>query len=114
MAFPNEMKAQAVALLILGHSCRRVQTELSRQFPGADIPHFSTLARWLNKIAGGEAIAAAVYWSFVSKAAGEIVLKRLETEAKRMSFMELVQFSSVASDTYFNAVQRRKRVLGDA
>ena len=62
MAFPSEMKAQAVALLILGHSCRRVQTELSEQFHGAAIPHYTTIARWLQSLAEPHGRAAEAYW----------------------------------------------------
>jgi len=78
---PSDIKAQAIALLILGRSCREAQAELREQFPGADIPHFSTIARWFNKIAGKEAMAASVCWSVVSQMVTEIILKRFEREA---------------------------------
>ena len=109
MSTSTEIKAQAVALVVLGRSCREVQEDLRSQFPGARIPHFSTIARWFGKVAGREAIGAAVYWSFVSKRAGEITLKRMDAEADRMSMLDLVKFASTATDIYYNSLERRQR-----
>ena len=106
---PTEIKAQAIALLVLGRSCREVQRELHQKFPDARIPHFSTIARWLNKVAGKEAIGAQVYWSFVSKRAGEITLKRMDAEADGMSMLDLVKFASTATDIYYNSLERLQR-----
>ncbi len=47
----TEIKAQAIALLILGRSCREAKAELHQIFPGESIPHYSTIARWFNKMA---------------------------------------------------------------
>ena len=109
MAFPSDMKAQAVALLILGHSSRHVQTELSRQFPGADIPHYTTIARWLQKLAEPHGRAAEAHWWALAMAAEEILVNRMG-EARTMPLMQLVQFTSRASDIYWAGRERRMRV----
>ncbi len=110
MSTPTEIKAQAIALLILGRSCRDAQEELRLQFPNSDIPHFSTIARWFNKIAGKEAIAASVYWSIVSQMVTEIILKRFESEAMQMSMLDAVKFGSIATDIYWNSREREQRL----
>ena len=107
---PTEIKAQAIALLILGRSCREAQEELRRQFPGESIPHHSTIARWFNKIAGKEAIAASLYWSIVSQMVTEIILKRFEKEAMQMSMLDAVKFGSIASNIYWNSREREQRL----
>ena len=106
----TEMRAQAIALLVLGRSCREAQTELRQQFPGESIPHHSTVARWFNKIAGKEAIAASVYWSNVSQSVTEIILKRFEREAMQMSMIDAVKFGSIATDIYWNSREREQRL----
>ncbi len=110
MSTPTEIKAQAIALLILGRSCREAQEELGDQFPDADIPHYSTIARWFNKIAGKEAIVASVYWSIVSQRVTKILLMRLETETMQMSMMDAVKFGSIASNIYWNSREREQRL----
>ena len=110
MAFPSEMKAQAVALLILGHSCRRVQTELSEQFPGADIPHHTTIARWLQSLAEPHGRAAEAYWGALAQSVVEVLFNRMG-EAETMPLMQLVKFTSRASDIYWAGRERRMRAL---
>ena len=110
MSTLTEIKAEAIALLILGRSCREAQEELRHQFLNADIAHFSTIARWFNKIAGKEAIAASVCWSVVSQMVTEILLKRLETETMQMSMLDAVKFGSIATDIYWNSREREQRL----
>ncbi len=110
MSTPTQIKAQAIALLILGRSCREAKEELRQLFPGESIPHYSTIARWLNKIAGKEAIAASVYWSIVSQSVTEIILKRFEREAMQMSMIDAVKFGSIASNIYWNSREREQRL----
>ncbi len=110
MSTPTNIKAQAIALLILGRSCREAQEELREQFPGAEIPHFSTIARWFHKIAGKEAMAASVCWSVVSQMVTEIILKRFEREAMQMSMLDAVKFGSIASNIYWNSREREQRL----
>ena len=110
MSTPTEIKVQAIALLILGRSCRDAREELHQLFPGESIPHYSTIARWFQKIAGKEAIAASVYWSIVSQRVTKILLKRLEREAMQMSMIDAVKFGSIASNIYWNSREREQRL----
>ncbi len=96
MSAPTEIKAQAIALLTLGYDCRRVCAELRRQFPGAKIPHFTTIARWLREMPPGHGRAAAFRWWLVLERAGEIVHERMKAE--RMSPLDLAKFASKAAD----------------
>ncbi len=96
MSTSTEIKAQAIALLVLGHDCRRVAQELRQQFPGTKIPHFTTIARWLREMPPNTGKAAKVYWWFVMKRAGEIVYERMKTE--RMSPLDLAKIASKAAD----------------
>lgn len=100
MSTPTEVKSEAIALLTLGYSCREVERELRCKFPDAKTPHFSTIARWLHKTAAVEKKGAEVYWFFVLKRAGQIVLHRMEDEGKRMSILDTAKLASRATDMY--------------
>ena len=103
---PTEIKAQAIALLVLGRPCREVQAELRQQFPGADIPHYSTIARWFQKLAEPQSKGAQAYWSVLAQSVARILFKRMD-EAEKMSLMELVEFSSRVQDIYWASRERR-------
>ena len=97
MSTSTEIKAQAIALLTLGHACRRVEQELRLQFPGARIPHFTTIARWLREMPPNRGRAARVYWWFVMERAGEIALERMK-EAEKLPPLDLIKIFAKAAD----------------
>ncbi len=99
MTAPTEIKAQAIALLTLGYDCRRVHAELRRQFPGAKIPHFTTIARWLREMPPNRGRAAKVYWWFVMERAGEITFKRMK-EVEKLPPLDLIKIASKATDIH--------------
>ena len=99
MSTPTEIKAEAITLLTLGYSCRDVQGELRQRFPNAQIPHHSTIARWLRKAATVEGKGAKVYWYFVLKRAGEIALHRMD-EPEEMSLLDTLKVASRAQEIY--------------
>lgn len=109
MSTPTEIKAQAIALLILGRSCREAQEELREHFPDSDIPHYSTIARWFQKMAEPQSKGALAYWSVLVKAVGEVVFRRMD-ELEKMSLMEVVEVSSRAYDIYWALRERRMAV----
>ena len=59
---PTKIKAQAIALLILGRSCREARAELHQLFPGDSIPHYSTIARWFQKMAEPQSKGVNTRW----------------------------------------------------
>ena len=97
MSTPTEIKAQAIALLTFGHTCRRVEKQLRLQFPGTKIPHFTTIARWLREMPPNGGRAARVYWWFVMERAGEIALKQLE-EAENLPPLDLLNIFARSLD----------------
>jgi len=104
---PTDIKAQAIALLILGRSCREARAELHQIFAGESIPHYSTIARWLQKMAEPQSKGALAYWSVLVKAVGEVVFRRMD-ELEKMSLLEVVAVSSRAYDIYW-ALRERGR-----
>ena len=102
----TELKAQAIALMVLGYSCRDVEHELRRQFPLLRIPHYTTIARWLQKMAGPQSRGAAAYWLVIAHLAAEEVGRRIDAEGKQMSLMEQVEFASRVTDIYFSLRER--------
>ena len=102
---PTEIKAQAIALLILGRSCREAQAELREQFPEAEIHHYSTIARWFQKMATPKTKGAAAYWAVLAHLTADMVDSRMD-ELNKMSLMEVVEFSSRATDIYYSLRER--------
>lgn len=105
MSTPIEIKAQAIALLILGRSCREAQAELRQQFPGADIPHYTTIARWFQKMATPMTRRATAYWAVLAHLAAEVVDRRMD-DVKKMSLMDQVEFASRVTDIYYSVRER--------
>ena len=95
MSTPTEIKAQAVALVVLGKSCREAQEDLRRQFPGAHIPHFSTIARWARATPPTGGVALMRWWDVLDRA-GETVDGHLISG--RVTPMEALEIASKGTD----------------
>ena len=105
----TELKAQAIALMVLGYSCRDVEHELRQQFPLLRIPHYTTIARWLRHMPwslarGG---AAQARWAEIANRAGGIAIERLH-EMDRLSPLHAMKGYSMAMDIYL-ALERSGR-----
>lgn len=73
MSTPTEIKAEAIALLTLGHSCREVERELRCKFPTQRLPTSALspagcIARLSSRSSGTKSRAWA---SFTAELAGE-------------------------------------------
>ena len=95
MSTPTEIKAQAVALVVLGRSCREVQEDLRRQFPDAHIPHFSTIARWARPTPPTGGVALMRWWDVLGRA-GEAVDGHLISGG--VTPMEALEIASKGTD----------------
>lgn len=75
----TEIKAQAVAMMCLGHSARRTERELKAKYPGADIPHYSTLSRYLASCRQVRVSrrSSVNRWGIVAMRAANIVIDRM-------------------------------------
>jgi hypothetical protein len=103
---PTELKAQAMAMTVMGLSSRQIEKRLNVMFPGKEIPPWGTIARWARSRPANR--IAALKWFDVASRAGEIVLSRMDhIESERLSLMELIEFSSKASDLYYRSQEAR-------
>ena len=106
-------------MLILGYHCREVQRELRQKYPLSRIPHYSTIARWFQKMATPKTRGAAAYWSMLALSVGKILDRRMD-ELERMSPMDVLEFASRVADIYYglreraNAVEFLERNRADA
>ena len=92
---PTEIKAQAVALVVIGRSCREVQEVLRQQFPDAHIPHFSTIARWARATPPTGGVALMRWWGVLDRA-GQTVDGHLISG--RVTPMEALEIASKGTD----------------
>ena len=95
MSTPTKIKAQAVALVVLGRSCREVREDLRRQFPEAHIPHFSTISRWARPTPPTGGIALMRWWDVLDRA-GDAVDGHLISG--RVTPMEALEIASKGTD----------------
>ena len=79
--------------------------------PGKSIPHYSTIARWFQKMATPKTKGAAAYWAVLAHLTADVVDSRMDAEGKKMSLIELVEFSSRATDIYL-ALREREMAIG--
>ena len=85
---PGEIKAEALALLALGHSCRSVERQLKQKFPTAKVPRYCTISRWVRPTYSSR---GAVYrWQHVYGEAAKIVLDRMD-ELGTLPFDQMVK-----------------------
>ncbi len=106
---PQELKAQAIALLVLGYSSRYVANELRMKYPLYRIPHYTTVARWLQQgkhSLQGSRIARA-RWTRIMERVGVLVIDRLN-EADRMSPLGIAKMYGTVTDVYL-ALDRSMR-----
>ena len=108
---PLEIKAEAVALLALGHSTREVERRLNDKFPGAKIPRYNTIARWLNSadaLQDGKR-SADIRWGLVLLEAARIVEHRMD-DLRHLDFMTLIKSYGRIQDIYYQSQVRRERL----
>lgn len=89
---PRELKAQAMALSVLGYSSRKVERELRRMFPRERIPPWSTIARWFRSRPTNR--LAFLRWADVARRAADILevhLDRLEREPLNVRLMDALK-----------------------
>ena len=85
---PAELKAEAVALLALGYSCRSVEAQLKQKFPGAKVPNYATISRWVRPTYSSR---GAVYrWQHIYGEAAKIVLDRMD-ELRTLPLEQMVK-----------------------
>lgn len=105
---PQELKARAIAMQIQGYSSRYVANELRQQLPQR-IPHYTTIARWLQQAKRGPqgTRAARRRWAAILERAGIMVIERLD-EADRMSPVGIAKMYGTVTDVYL-ALDRSMR-----
>lgn len=103
----RQLDTDAIAMLALGRSWREAQAELRERFPDADIPHYSTIARWLREPLTPKSRGVQAYWMFVYERAGSLLLRYMDKEGHRLSLMELLTVSSKATDVCLKMTQVR-------
>ena len=108
---PTEVKAQGIALLVLGRSCREVERELGRLFPNETVPHFTTIARWLKEIPG-RSHEAHGRWCRVMDRAAKLVWDYLES-GTRVSPLEALDMAMKSTDIILALERRQEPVTGN-
>jgi hypothetical protein len=107
----TEIKAEAVALHVLGHPCRGIEKMLKAKFPNEDIPNYGTINRWV-RVLGSHAPTAPVrrlrnrhtimrWWEAVARAA-EIVHDRMDAEMKSVPYNKVPMMYSRMMDVVIN------------
>jgi hypothetical protein len=85
----TEIKAEAIALHVLGHTCRSVERELKAKFPNEDIPNYGTIHKWVRKLSPTRPtpfvrrfrnMHTVLRWWEVAKMAAEMVAERMHEE----------------------------------
>ena len=98
---PQELKAQAIALLVLGYSSRYVANELRMKYGLMRPPHYTTIARWLRQaqlgLKGNR--AAKARWAAIVNRAGVMMMDRLD-ETERLSAVGVAKMYGTAMDVY--------------
>ncbi len=89
---PSKIKAAGIALLLEGHSSRKVEEQLRAQFPGARVPSYVTLCRWLRKMEDDSG-ASMELLNLAS-----MVFDAIEDRLPTMTVKELLAVSSRLSD----------------
>ena len=97
---PSEIRAQGVALLILGYSCRRVERELRAMFPGARVPSYPTISRWLRRRPASN--IGLWRWAQTMHRIAEIIEERID-ELGTMPLDKLARTNALMVDTYCTA-----------
>ena len=86
---PRELRAQAMALTVLGLSSRQIETRLRAMFPVKKTPPWSTIARWARSRPANR--IAALRWFDVAQRAAQIVEQRMdEIDASKTPLLELL------------------------
>jgi hypothetical protein len=96
---PREVKAQAMALTVLGHSSREVEKKLKEMFPGERIPPFSTIARWQRSRPTNR--LAFLRWADVCSRAITILhahMDRIERNPLGTPLMDVLKIYDVTTD----------------
>ena len=98
---PQEIKAQAIALLVLGYSSRYVSHELRMKYGLIRPPHYTTIARWLRQSRRGlqGSRGARGRWAAILKRAGIMVIERLN-ETERLSAVGVAKMYAMSADVY--------------
>lgn len=98
---PQELKAQAIALLVLGYSSRYVANELRMKYGLMRPPHYTTVARWLRQVNRGlqGSRVARRRWTLLMERVGLLVIDRLN-EADRMSPVGIAKMYGAVTDVY--------------
>lgn len=103
---PGIIKANAIALLALGYSCRSVEKQLRQKFPAAHIPNYATISRWLRP--NNSTRAAEWRWLMVADRAVDIVDARFD-EIRTMSFPQMLRAAMRMSDIAMSVSSSRRR-----
>ena len=103
---PGEIKAEGIALLALGYSCRSVERQLRRKFPTAKVPRYCTISRWVRPTYSSR---GAVYrWQHVYGEAVKIVEERID-ELRTLPLDQMLKAALRIQDFAYETRQLARR-----
>jgi hypothetical protein len=97
---PTKLKAEALALHVMGYSSRDIVKRLRAKFPGTKIPGHCTVNRWVRltpSASSTQHVIAGACWAEVATLAGELVMERAE-EMARVPYDQAWKFYSRAME----------------
>jgi hypothetical protein len=95
LSTPTEIKAQAIALHCLGYSCRNIEKQLKAKFPGAAVPRYCTISRWVRSRPTKR--LALMQWYDAAHMAAGILHDRMD-ELETVPFMQVIRAYSRTMD----------------
>jgi hypothetical protein len=103
-----EIKAEAVALHVLGHSCRNIEKQLKAKFPKADIPNYGTINKWVRvrptpPVRRLRNMYTVHRWWEVARMAAEIVAERMIAELENAPYDKIALMYGRAVDMAIQA-----------
>ena len=107
MSTLTEIKAEAIALHVLGHSCRNIEGQLKVKFPNAGIPNYGTISRWVRvrptaPIRKYRNLHTTMRWWQAAQMAAEIVHDRLAVELENVPYNKVATIYGRMMDVVIN------------
>ncbi len=113
-----EIKAEAIALHVLGHTCRNIEKQLKAKFPKADIPNYGTINKWTRKLSPTRPtpfvrrfrnMHTVLRWWEVAKMAAEMVAERMHEELEAAPYERVALMYGRAVDMAIQAERLSKQ-----
>jgi hypothetical protein len=114
MSTLTEIKAEAIALHVLGHPCRNIEKQLKARFPSADIPNYGTINKWVRvrptaPVRRYRNMYTVHRWWEVARMAAEIVAERMAVELENVPYNKVATIYGRMMDMVINLERLEKQ-----